>query len=87
VRFRVLRTFQRDFSKLPQEIQARSEEKLRLFSENPLYPSLRVKKIQGTNNIWEGSITMSYRFTFHRENETLVLRRVGTHDIIKKESK
>jgi len=87
VTFRLLRTFQKDFRNLPRDIQARTEGKLRLFAQDPWHPSLRVKKMQGTRNIWEGSITMSYGFTFHRENDTIVRRRVGPHDILKKESK
>lgn len=33
--------------------------------------------------IWEGRITKSYRFTYHTEGDTYILRRVGTHDILK----
>jgi len=33
--------------------------------------------------IWEGRITKSYRFTYQIEGDTYVLRRVGTHDILK----
>jgi len=45
----------------------------------------RVKKIQGVQNRWEGSITMKYRFTFHFEGDTVVFRAVGTHDILLRE--
>jgi len=33
--------------------------------------------------IWEGRITQSYRFTYHTEGNAYILRRVGTHDILK----
>jgi len=53
--------------------------------QNPSYPSLRVKKMQGLDDVWEASVTMSYRITFQRAGDTLILRRIGTHDILKTE--
>jgi len=35
-------------------------EKLALYENNPRHPSLRVKKIQSTGDIWEMSVTKSY---------------------------
>jgi len=87
VKFFVLRTFLKDYRKLPKAIQREAEEKLRLLAQDPQHPSLRIKKIQGTAGIWEGSVTMAYRFTFHKEDGSIVLRRIGTHDILKKESR
>jgi mRNA-degrading endonuclease RelE of RelBE toxin-antitoxin system len=44
------------------------------------HPSLRAKKIEGEKqNIYEGSITMNYRFLFLIEGDTYVLLTVGTH--------
>lgn len=51
------------------------------------HPSLRIRKMQGYADVWEGHITMQYVFTFHIEKdpktgETIyVFRTVGTHDI------
>lgn len=87
MRFRQLTTFQKDYKKLPGDIRKQTEEALKIFADNPRHPSLRIKKIQGTKGIWEGSITMSYRFTFHYETGFVVLRRIGTHDILRKESR
>jgi len=50
-----------------------------------LHPSVRVKKIQGTHDRWEGSVTMKYRFTFHFEADTVVFRSIGTHAILLRE--
>ncbi|MFH1846027.1 MAG: hypothetical protein ABH869_00520 [Candidatus Omnitrophota bacterium] len=33
-------------------------------------------------NIWEGSITISYRITYHIEKDTIHLRPIGTHAIL-----
>ncbi len=78
-----LDSFKKDFEKLPLEIQRRVEKQLRLFIQNPKHNSLHIKKMWSPNNIWEGRITQSYRFTYQIEGDTYVLRRVGTHDILK----
>lgn len=82
---RILTTkpFERDYEALPEKIQRLARSKLRLLLANPRHPSLRIKKMDDPREIWEASITMSYRFTFHIEGETSILRRIGTHDILK----
>jgi len=79
--------FANDFQNLPGEVQARAERTIRLLAENPRHPSLRSKKMQGVENIWEVSVTLSYRITYEVRGETLVLRRIGTHDILRKEKR
>jgi len=55
---------------------------LQLIEENPQHPSLRTKKIQGTDGIFEASINMAIRVTFHYEkSNTIYLRNVGEHSI------
>ena len=78
------RTFERLFKHLPPQIQNEAIEKLLLYSADPAHPSLRVKRIRGTDRIWEMSVTMNYRITFEVEGDTVILRRIGTHDILKR---
>ena len=85
MRFRTLGTFKKDYRGLPREIQQQVDEALRLLSQNPRHPSLQVKKMKGTKNIWEGRVTLAYRFTFNWLSDLVILRRVGTHDILKRE--
>jgi mRNA-degrading endonuclease YafQ of YafQ-DinJ toxin-antitoxin module len=75
--------FDRDFQLLPETIKGQTEKQLRLLLEDPHHPSLRMKKIKGHPKIWEGRITKSYRFTFQISGETYLLRRIGTHNILK----
>ncbi len=77
------RTFERLFKRLSREIQEQAYEKLALFLENPSHPSLRVKRMKGTATIWELSVTMNYRITFEVDGERVLLRRIGTHDILR----
>ena len=86
MRIRWTPLFRRDFERLPEAVQLRAEKAIRLLKENPRYPSLRSKKMEGTENIWEASVTMSHRITYEVSRDTLVLRRIGTHDILKAES-
>ena len=75
------RPFKKQFLGLPAEIREAFYRKLELYLENPAHPSLRVKKIQSTN-LWEMSITMSYRLTFQHLEDGILLRKIGTHDIL-----
>ena len=74
--------FKKQYQSLPQEIQTAFDAKLELFLKNMLHPSLRVKRIQGTRDRWEGSITMKYRFTFEMSETYVIFRAIGTHDIL-----
>ena len=74
--------FKKQYRSLPQEIQAAFDAKLELFLKNMQHPSLRVKRIQGTQDRWEGSITMKYRFTFEMSETHVIFRAIGTHDIL-----
>ena len=84
--YRFSRKFKKQYQSLPFEIRNAFNEKLSLFVADMLHPSLRIKKIQGVQNRWEGSVTMKYRFTFHFEEETVVFRTIGTHDILLRDS-
>lgn len=84
--YRFSDAFKKQYKKLPREIQNAFKEKLDLFLADSLHPSLRIKKIQGVQNRWEGSVTMKYRFTFHYDEKTVVFRTIGTHDILIRES-
>jgi mRNA-degrading endonuclease RelE of RelBE toxin-antitoxin system len=77
--------FKKGYRALPVEIQKTFDKKLPIFLNDMLHPSLRVKRIQGTKNIWEGSVTMKYRFTFELADDKVIFRSVGTHDILERE--
>jgi len=81
---RTTRSFDRAFQRLPKTVREQTIAKLHLFQEDPSHPSLRVKRIRGTARIWEMSITMNYRLTFESDEERVLLRRIGTHDVLKR---
>ena len=75
--------FKKEYNRLPKKIQKAFNEKLTLFLKEISHPSLRIKRIQGTKNRWEGSVTMKYRFTFEFLKDEVLFRTIGTHDILK----
>lgn len=58
-----------------------TNKKLKLLSGFPdNHPSLRIKRVKGTDLIWEASVTMNYRLTFQIINNAILLRKIGKHD-------
>lgn len=53
-----------------------------LIPSNLTHPSLRVKRIKGTEGIWEASIDMAHRFTFEKIEGGIRLRVIGPHAIL-----
>ncbi|MFZ2447207.1 MAG: hypothetical protein WAW37_12685 [Syntrophobacteraceae bacterium] len=84
MRLRFTRSFKRDYLSLPRSIQKATDKQIELLLEDPRHPSLNIKKMHDPRNIWEGRITAGYRFTFVMEADTYVLRRVGTHDLLRR---
>lgn len=72
--------FRRSYRSLEAADQDRVKKALKLMAEDLKYPSLRVKKIQGTKGIWEARASRSLRITFQMEEGSILLRNVGQHD-------
>ena len=82
-KLRILSTFKKDYGKLPPEIREKVDKQLTFLLSNPDHPSLNLHPLRGTKGIWEGYIDYHYRFTFEMNDEFYLLRKVGTHDVIK----
>jgi mRNA-degrading endonuclease RelE of RelBE toxin-antitoxin system len=78
------RLFDRDYAGLPAGIKGRTDKQLALLMTNPQHPSLRLKKVRGTDNIWEARISRGYRITLNIVGETIILRRIGIHDVLRR---
>ena len=79
-----LKSFKKDYKKLPKHIQERTNKQLSFLLTSPGHPSLRVKKIRGYPGIWELRVTREYRMTFQIQKDSFVLRRIGTHKVLRK---
>ena len=78
--FVLTQSFKEDYKQLQTTIQRKADKTLRLLDVSLRHPSLQVKKIQGTKNIYEMRVDIHYRMTFTLEGETVTLRAVGSHD-------
>jgi mRNA-degrading endonuclease RelE of RelBE toxin-antitoxin system len=76
--------FAHDYKNLPPLLRKRADEQLKILLENPQHPSLGLKKMKGFPDIWEARVTKNYRFTFQTQGNFYLLRRIGTHDILKR---
>ena len=77
------RAFDRDYARLPGRLKDQVDKQLALLLSDPRHPSLGLKRIRGSEGIWEARITRGYRMTLHVIGDTFVLRRVGTHDVLR----
>ena len=55
------KAFKKHYKKLSDAEKKQTKNKLKFFVENPTHPSLRIKKIQGTDKIWGSSVNMDIR--------------------------
>lgn len=67
------------YKKLPLVIQKKADKQFQYLRINPSHRSLRTKKLQGINR-WEARISRSYRFTYEKERDSIVIRTIGPHD-------
>ena len=65
--------FERDLKKLSAAEQKQTANKLKLLMQNPFYPSLRTKKVQGLDNVFEMSVNMDIRILWRYENGVIIL--------------
>lgn len=78
--------FKQDYNGLPARIQRAFDKALEFFMVNRRHPSLHAKKLPGTP-IWYARASRAYRFTFQYRDGAVILRRAGTHDILRQERK
>ena len=77
--------FQKHYKKLSADEKTQIRKKLDVFADNPLHPSLRTKRIKGTDGLFEFSVNMDIRVVWFYEGDSLVaFVDIGHHDILKK---
>ena len=83
-RFKSTRKFDKQFKQLDRKSSKQAEKAIELFISDPNHPSLRYKKIQGTDNFYEISVNMSVRIiievTSDGNDQINTLYVIGTHD-------
>ena len=67
------REFEKNLKSLTVSEQKLVANKLKLFVQNPFYPSLRTKKVQGIDGVFELSVNMDIRILWKYENGVIIL--------------
>lgn len=65
--------FEKNLKSLSNQEQKLVANKLKLLVQNPFYPSLRTKKVQGLDNVFEMSVNMDIRILWKYDNGIIIL--------------
>jgi len=77
------KSFAKNLKKLSQNEQKAVARKLTMLVQNPFHPSLRTKKVQSLENIFECSVNMDIRVLWTYKNDKLILLLdIGHHNIL-----
>ena len=76
--------FEQAYERLTNAEKRSVRKALALLGDNPKYPGLRVKKMEGRENIWEARSSKRLRMTFEMAGEIIFMRNVGEHDKVLK---
>lgn len=77
--------FKKHYKKMQTNEKKQIRSKIDLLSQNPNHPSLRTKRIQGTDDLFECSVTMDIQIIWYYEGEKIIiLLDVGHHDVLKR---
>lgn len=68
-----------DYDSLQRKIQKAFDKQARLLAENLLHPSLRAKKFNEAEDLWQARVTKAWRFYFKITDNTYVITRIIPH--------
>ena len=71
--------FRRQYQKLSDERKAKFDKQLAFLLANLRHPSLRSKKYDETNGVWQARVDDNYRFYFKIEGESCILLSIIPH--------
>jgi mRNA interferase RelE/StbE len=77
--------FKKAWKRLPETDKRSARKAILNLAVNINYPSLRVKKVQGTSIIREARVNLRTRITFEMSGDKIILRNIGRHDEVLKQ--
>ncbi len=80
MKFRRTERFKHCYKKLAPDQQGQIKVTITKMAASLFHPSLRVKRIQGTSDIWEAPSSMGLSITFQLSDDLIILRNCGEHD-------
>ena len=69
----------REYAKLPHEVQVKFDKQISFLLMNLRHPSLRAKKYDETQNIWQARVDDHHRFYFKIQGDTYEILSVMAH--------
>jgi len=72
--------FSKAWERLDEKHKILARKAILLMMKDLKYPSLGVKKMKGTRNIWEARASLSLRITFQLTGDVIILRNIGHYD-------
>jgi hypothetical protein len=72
--------FWRAYAALDPRVKEAARQAYRLFSANLDHPFLRLKKLQGYDNVWSVRISEQYRAVGERKADTIEWAGIGSHN-------
>lgn len=77
--------FKKNYKKFSGKDKEIIKKKIKMLSLDLMHPSLRTKKIKGTDGLFECSVNMDIRIIWtYYDDEIIILLDVGHHDILQK---
>ncbi len=77
------RKFVKLYRQMPTDIQQQARKAIELLSNDSNHPSLHHKKMAEFSDIYEIRVNLNYRITYSKIDDTAILRKVGTHDLLR----
>lgn len=71
--------FRKQYQRLSSERQTKFEKQLAFLLSNLRHPSLRAKKYDESNDIWQARVDDDYRFYFQIAEDTYILLSIIPH--------
>ncbi len=69
----------KDYAALPVNIRKAFAKQLRFLLANVRHPSLQTKKYSDNADVWQGRVTLGWRFYFKIEGEEYVILSITPH--------
>lgn len=79
MRLRYTKRFRDQYQSAPQEVQKAFDKQVRLLAENLRHPSLRAKKYDESQDIWQARVTQRWRLYFKIEGDAYVILSMIPH--------
>lgn len=71
--------FLRFYAEAPARIQKAFDQKLKFLLQNLRHPSLRAKKYDETQGIWQARVNGGWRFYFSMEGDIYIIHSIRPH--------